>query len=126
MTNKRNPASSIVTDANFDSRTSRRFLRYPLDVHVTVHIFRSGENVSFWGRSSELGQDGIGATLTGELQPGEVVSMELALPMASFPIKFRALVRYRDGLRHGFEFLALSPAQHDEIRRVCETLAAGA
>jgi hypothetical protein len=33
-------------------------------------------------------------------------------------------VRYRDGLRHGFEFLALTPAQRDEIRRVCEMLAA--
>ena len=48
--------------------------------------------------------------------------MELSLPMAPFPIKFRALVRYRDGLRHGFEFLALSAAQRDEIRRVCEAL----
>ena len=116
--------SDRVTDANFDSRTSRRFMRHPLDVYVTVLVFRSGENISLWGRSSELGEDGIGVTLTGELEPGEVVSMELALPMTPFPIKFRALVRYRDGLRHGFEFLALSPAQRDEVRRVCETLAA--
>jgi hypothetical protein len=70
-----------------------------------------------------MGEDGIGGTLTGALEPGEVVSMELSLPMAAFPIKFRALVRYRDGLRHGFEFLALSAAQHDEIRRACELLA---
>ena len=51
--------------------------------------------------------------------------MELSLPMAPFPIKFRALVRYRDGLRHGFEFLALSVAQRDEIQRVCEMLSTG-
>lgn len=49
--------------------------------------------------------------------------MELSLPMSPFPIKFRALVRYRDGLRHGFEFLALSASQREEIRRVCENLA---
>ena len=77
------------------------------------------------GAIERMGEDGIGATLTGELEPGEVVSMELSLPMAPFPIKFRALVRYRDGLRHGFEFLALSAAQRDEIRRVCDTLSAG-
>ena len=117
--------SRPVTDPDFDSRMSRRFPRHALDVRVSVHAFRSGENVSFWGRSSELGEDGIGATLTGELEPGEVVSMELLLPAAPFPIKFRALVRYRDGLRHGFEFLALSKAQRDEIRRACETLSAG-
>jgi PilZ domain len=106
-----------------DLRSSRRFPRYPLDVKLTVHVFRAGENVSFWGRSNELGEDGIGATLTGTMEPGEVVAMELLLPMAGYPMKFRALVRYRDGLRHGFEFLALTEAQRDEIRRVCEMLA---
>jgi hypothetical protein len=117
--------SAPVTNPKSDSRTSRRFPRHAIDVRVSVHAFRSGENISFWGRSSEIGEDGIGATLTGELEAGEVVSMEILLPMAPFPIKFRALVRYRDGLRHGFEFLALSAAQRDEIRRVCETLSAG-
>jgi hypothetical protein len=114
------------TNPKFDSRTSRRFPRHSLDIRVSVYAFRSGENVSFWGRSSEMGEDGIGATLTGELEPGEVVFMELVLPMASFPIKFRALVRYRNGLRHGFEFLTLSAAQRDEIRRLCHALATGA
>ena len=64
--------------------------------------------------------------MTGELETGEVVSMELSLPMSPFPIKFRALVRYRDGLRHGFEFLTMSAAQRHEIRRVCESLSTGA
>jgi hypothetical protein len=112
-------------DQEFDSRTLRRFSRYPLDVHLSVRVFRGAESVSFWGRSSEMGEDGIGATLTGELETGEVVTMELSLPRNSFPIKFRALVRYRDGLRHGFEFLALSTVQREEIRRMCEILAAG-
>ena len=71
-----------LTHTEFDSRTSRRFPRYPLDVHLSVNVFRSGENVSFWGRTSELGEDGLGATLTGELECGEVVSMELALVCA--------------------------------------------
>jgi hypothetical protein len=105
------------------SSSPRRFPRYPLDVHLSVHVFRSGGRVSLWGRSNELGEDGIGATLTGELEAGEVVSMELSLPLAACPIKFRAAVRYRDGLRHGFEFLTLTAGQHDEIRRVCEMLA---
>jgi hypothetical protein len=105
-----------------DARTSRRFPRYPLDVKLTVHVFRAGENVSYWGRSNELGADGIGATLTGTLESGEVVAMEVLLPMAGYPMKFRALVRYRDGLRHGFEFLALTAAQREEVRRVCEML----
>ena len=73
-----------------------------------------------------MGEDGVGGTLTGELAVGEVVSMELSLPLAAYPLKVRALVRYRIGLRHGFEFLAMSDAQRDVLRRVCEMLATGA
>jgi len=67
----------------------------------------------------------VGGTLTGELEPGEVVSMELAVPLAVQPLKVRALVRYRAGLRHGFEFLALNAEQRDVLRRVCEMLTSG-
>ena len=102
----------------------RRYPRHGLDIRVSVQVFRDGGNVSFWGRSSELGMDGIGATLTGELQPGEVVSMELSLPLTAIPIKMRAIVRYRQGLRHGFEFLTLTPEQRAVVERVCEMLTA--
>jgi hypothetical protein len=102
----------------------RRFPRFPLDIRVTVSVFRSGQTISLWGRSSEIGCDGIGATLTGELEAGEVVSLELVLPLSSFPVKLRALVRYHNGLRHGFEFLIQDPEQRESIRRVCEVLEA--
>ncbi len=106
------------------SRPQRRFPRYQLDIKLSVQVFRLGESVSLWGRSNELGEDGIGGTLTGMLEIDEVVAMELVLPMAPHPIRFRALVRYRDGLRHGFEFLALTAQQREEIRRACALLAA--
>jgi hypothetical protein len=52
----------------------------------------------------------------------EVVSMEFTPPMATEPLKLRAIVRYRSGLRHGFEFLALKSKQRDALRRACESL----
>ena len=78
----------------------------------------------FWGRSTEFGEDGIGGTLTGDLGPGEVVSMEFQLPLSSYPLKLRAIVRYRQGLHYGFEFLTLNQEQRNSIQRVCEMLAA--
>jgi hypothetical protein len=114
-----------VPNSNLPPGSARRYPRYQLDIRLSLHVFRSGKTISLWGRSNELGQDGIGGTLTGELEPGEVVSMEISLPLAAYPMKIRALVRYRDGLRHGFEFLALSPDQHEAIQRVCEMLATG-
>ena len=103
----------------------RRYPRYQLDIRVAVKVFRVDSQVSLWGRSIEFGQDGIGVTLTGELEPGEVATLELTLPASAVPLKLRGLVRYRDGLRHGFEFLARDEIQRETIRRTCELLAAG-
>lgn len=105
------------------SKSMRRFTRYPVDIRLTVNVFRSGKRFSLWGRSNEFGQDGIGGTLSGELESGEVVALELALPGTTDLLKIRAVVRYRDGLRHGFEFLTRTPEQSDMITRVCEQLA---
>ena len=104
---------------------ARRYRRFPMDVRVSAKVFRPDAAIDLWGRSIEFGQDGIGVTLTGELEPGEVATLELTLPASATPLKLRALVRYRDGLRHGFEFLARDEMQREAIRRTCEILAAG-
>ena len=108
-----------------DPARNRRFLRYPLDVRVSAKVFRPEAPIELWGRSIEFGQDGIGITLTGELEPGEVATLELTLPGGGVMLKLRGLVRYRDGLRHGFEFLARDEMQRDAIRRTCELLSVG-
>jgi PilZ domain len=118
-------AEAFISNSRSDKQSARRFPRYPVDMRIAVQIFRSGETTSLWGRSNELGEDGVGGTMTGELEAGEVVSMELSLPLAAYPLKLRALVRYRIGLRHGFEFLAINDQQRDVLQRVCEMLATG-
>jgi len=105
---------------------ARRFPRFAVDARMQVRMFQDGEFRSCWGRSTELGQDGIGATLTGELEKGEIVSLEIPLPLSPYPLKVRAIVRYRQGLRYGFEFLTLNETQRDIVTRVCEMLAARA
>ena len=102
---------------------TRRFPRFVLDVRLQVKMFQAGEFRACWGRSTEMGQDGIGATLTGSLENGEIVTLEIPLPLAPYPVKVRAIVRYCQGLRYGFEFLTLNPAQRDTIHRVCDYLA---
>jgi len=102
---------------------TRRFPRFAIDVRLQVKMFQDGEFRTCWGRSTELGQDGIGATLTGSLENGEIVTLEIPLPLTPYPIKVRAIVRYRQGLRYGFEFLTLNETQRDTVRRVCEYLA---
>ncbi|HEY1262951.1 MAG TPA: PilZ domain-containing protein [Terriglobales bacterium] len=104
------------------SRRMRRFPRFQLDVRVLVYVFRKGVNHTIWGRSAMLGQEGIGCTLTGELEVGEVVGLEFPVPLSSNPVKLRAIVRYKNGFQYGFEFLAVDPVQRQAMQRACDIL----
>src|SRR6266566_3376482 len=117
------PASSKRSSQPHPAKFTRRFPRFAIDARLQVKMFQAGEFRTCWGRSTEMGQDGIGATLTGSLEPGEIVTLDIPLPLTPYPIKVRAIVRYRQGLRYGFEFLTLSDGQRDTIQRVCQYLA---
>jgi PilZ domain len=115
--------SSAATPSSKKVVYTRRFPRFTIDVRLQVKMFQAGEFRTCWGRSTEMGQDGIGATLTGSLESGEIVTLEIPLPLTPYPIKVRAIVRYRQGLRYGFEFLTLNDSQRNTIQRVCQYLA---
>jgi hypothetical protein len=117
--------SSNVPSRQNVARYTRRYPRHNMDVRVNVQVFRAGSVSYFWGRSTELGLEGIGATLTGDLEPGEVVSLEFPLPLSPYPLKLRAIVRYRIGLHYGFEFLTPTAEQRDSLERVRQMLEAG-
>src|SRR5271163_2486322 len=85
-----NAASKAAAKAG---RRLRRFSRYRFDVRIQASVFRDGLTSTCWGRTNELGQDGIGATLSGEFQAGEVVSVEFPIPHQPHAIKLRAVVR---------------------------------
>jgi hypothetical protein len=123
---KQNSESERRATATGTPAHKRRYSRFAIDVRIQVKMFQGGEFQTCWGHSTELGEDGIGATLTGELQPAEIVTLEIPLPLTPYPIKVRGIVRYRDGLRYGFEFLTLNDSQRDILRRVCEMLSAKA
>ena len=102
---------------------TRRFSRQRLDARIQMSVFRDGATTSLWGRTNELGQDGVGATLSAELRVGEVVSMEFPIPVPPYFLKVRAIARYCEGLRCGFEFLIVTEDQRETLRRTCEVLA---
>jgi hypothetical protein len=105
------------------TKHQRRFSRYRFDVRIQAAVFRDGVTTTLWGRTTELGQDGLSATLSGELQVGEVVSLEFSIPLPPDVMKVRAVVRYSMGLHCGFEFLVLTEAQKLTLHQVCVVLA---
>ena len=69
--------ASTLTQPSGKPTFTRRFPRFVIDVRLQVKMFQAGEFRQCWGRSTEMGQDGIGATLTGSLEPGEIVTLEM-------------------------------------------------
>jgi len=65
----------------------RRYPRFAVDVRLQVRMFQDGEFRTCLGTLDRIGQDGIGATLTGELEAGEIVSLDIPLPLSPFPLK---------------------------------------
>jgi len=100
----------------------RRHARFHCDVRLTVVCFR-GDKRRFWGRASDICEQGLAATIVGELDVNEVVSVELRLPLAQSFLTLRAAVRHRRGFSCGFEFLTLSETQRQILRRTCDGLA---
>lgn len=100
----------------------RRYPRYSVDTRLVAQVFNNGSATSAWGRIHEMGEDGLSATLTGELNAGDVTSLEFCLPLSTITIKVRAVVRYRDGFRYGFEFLTLTPVQRNEVLHALQVL----
>ncbi len=97
---------------------ARKYERYLMDHRLIVHA-ASG---ALHGRSKNLAEGGMAATVAGEIPMGEVVELEIQLPRLSNPLIVKAEVRYRQGFQYGFKFLPLTNEQISMVRSVVESL----
>ncbi len=64
----------------------------------------------------------MGATVSGELSPGEFVVLQFSVSSSSRSLELRARVCHRRGYYYGFEFLVVSDTQREHIKLACEGL----
>ncbi len=101
----------------------RRRPRYNTDVRAQVTTHQEGRSLSIYGRCTAVSEFGFGATLAGELETSARVKAELMLfGHAEPPLQASAVVRYRNGFRHGFEFIELAQELRQRIRELCRSL----
>lgn len=96
----------------------RRYPRYRTEIPIKVRLLAEGGYTDVLGRCSDIGEGGAGAVLTAEVPKGEVVDLELSCPGGE-QFAVRAIVRYRRGLLHGFEFMSLSTEQRSLVGSLC-------
>ena len=96
---------------------ARRHPRFKLEVDIRVYP-RDCPVVR--GHTVDISESGISAMLLVEVPIGEVVRLELVLPMGD--VEALAMVRQRNAFRYGFQFVEASSSQ-DIIGRTCRHLA---
>ncbi len=115
--------SAPHTPQTQNGRKLRRRLRYAIDVRAVVTTQRDGRILPIHGRCTMVGELGFGATLAGELEKGARVEAELMLfGHTEPPLQASAIVRYRHGFRHGFEFVDLGQEPRQRVRELCHSL----
>jgi hypothetical protein len=97
----------------------RRHPRFKLAVDIRVYA-RDCPVVR--GQTVDISKSGISAILRVEVPVGEVVRLELTLPLGD--VEAHAVVRQRNAFRYGFQFVEASSSQ-DIIGRTCRDLAVG-
>ncbi len=99
--------------------TPRAFPRFLLDIRLVIR----GKDVMH-GRTKDLGEGGVGATIPASIEIGELVEVEFQLPLREDPLRLKAEVRYRQGFQYGFRFLHPTDQQRALIRRATRDLPA--
>lgn len=103
---------------NYPWKTPRAFPRFLLDVRLTI---RTKEILN--GRTKDVGEGGLGATIPGTIEKGEIVELEFQLPGTTEPLRFKSEVRYSQGFQYGFRFLHPTDQQREIIRKAARDLA---
>jgi len=100
----------------------RRHQRLPLDVRMMVRVTTSAVTTRLKARSVDISESGLACRLPEELEDGQFVTLEFALPLCGEVFKVPAVVRHRRGSRHGFEFTSMTPEYREKIQQVLEAL----
>jgi hypothetical protein len=95
----------------------RAHSRFVLDLRIVV---RAKETLI--GRTKDIAEGGLGATIPSNINVGEIVELELQLPEATEPLKIKAEVRYRQGFQYGFKYVHITEQQKEMIRRITRDL----
>lgn len=98
---------------------TRRWRRYKVEVRVKVVLANRG---AVYGQGSDISEGGMALFIPTELEPGQTIRAELALPYCREKAILRGVVRNRDGFRYGVEFSVLTDHEKVLIERVCHAL----
>lgn len=106
----------------------RRSLRFKANIHTVATLIRERDIVSFRALCDTISEGGVGAHGHGlqSLVMGDLVALELYIPVSTHALSVNSVVRYIHGRRNagrcGLQFQSLTEEQRDLIKRYCALL----
>src|SRR5258707_1892176 len=100
----------------------RRSPRYPFDQRLTMTAKERGKQATFYGRTIDLSEFGLGAVISGFLEGGDAVFLEFNTDAGD--LRLAAVIRFVHGFRHGLDLPALSVADPQILKRPSQSGAA--
>lgn len=95
----------------------RKHPRFPVDLLV---VLRSSSKL--YGRTRDVSEGGLGATIPSDLRLGTVMELEFQFPNAQDSLCLDAKIVYRQGFQYGFMFIAPTQPQIEAIRKATRLL----
>jgi hypothetical protein len=97
--------------------------RYRVDIRLRLISGFAGETKAFYGRGSDISEGGMRVFVPAELEIGEAVMLELALPYSEKKIQVRGILRNKLGFSYGVEYAPSTTIEERQaIARACRAL----
>ena len=95
--------------------------RYPrISTNIGVRVFHGARYTA--GRGHDIGAGGMAIYVPLELAVGTSVNISFQLPHSRMVLGVRAIVRNSNGFRYGVEFVDLTSAETEEIKRIANIM----
>ncbi|HWC17870.1 MAG TPA: PilZ domain-containing protein, partial [Terriglobales bacterium] len=101
----------------------RRFPRFNVSSEFTLRPTGRTFAEEVRGVMTDLAEGGCGGNLARSILPGELVALVFGVPNCDLRLELNARVRYRNAESHGFEFVDVTAAQQQDLKRCLEVLA---